>query len=102
MELMAARRKREVHHNPDTIERLRELINARLIINTLTSHVNSGKKMAPSRITAGLGLLKKIIPDQAAVTHSGDANNPIKIEAELEIRPQLSRAEWEKRHVLKK
>ena len=99
---MAARHKREVHHNPDTIERLRELINARLIINTLSEHVNSGKEMAPSRITAGLGLLKKIIPDQAAITHSGDKDNPIEHKHDIEIRPQLSRAEWEKRHVLKK
>lgn len=40
----------------------------------------------------------KILPLQVA----GDPDNPLKIEAAIEIRPQLSRAEWEKRHVLKK
>lgn len=40
----------------------------------------------------------KILPLQIG----GDPDNPLKIEAAIEIRPQLSRAEWEKRHVLKK
>lgn len=93
---MAARRKREVHHNPETIERLRELINSRLIIKTLTAHINSGKKIAPSRVTAGLGLLKKVLPDLGVVTHAGDPEKPIV--TETIIRPQLSRDEWLKLH----
>lgn len=45
-------------------------------------------------------LLRKTVPDLQAVQHSGDAENPIV--HDVQIRPQLSRAEWEKRHVLKK
>lgn len=48
------------------------------ILNALISHVTDGKEMSPSQVTAGLGLLKKVLPDMQSVTHSGDEDNPVK------------------------
>ena len=33
--------------------------------------------MAPTQVSAGLGLLKKALPDLAAIQHSGDEDNPL-------------------------
>jgi hypothetical protein len=41
------------------------------ILNVLEDHVLNGTEMAVSRITAGLGLLKKTIPDLKQTEHSG-------------------------------
>lgn len=97
-----AARKLKIHQTPETIERIKGQIQACQIAKRLNDHVMLGLELNKSQVSAALGLLKKVVPDLASMQHSGDANNPIKIEAELEIRPQLSRAEWEKRHVLKK
>lgn len=40
-------------------------IKASQLINALQKHVLGKNKMAPSQVTAGLGLLKKIVPDLA-------------------------------------
>lgn len=46
-----------------------------MLINRLTDHVLGKVDMAPSQVTAGLGLLKKVIPDLAAVDHSGQVGS---------------------------
>lgn len=97
-----AARKLKIHQAPETIERIKGFIQASQIAKRLNDHVMSGVELNKSQVSAALGLLKKVLPDLASMQHSGDAANPIKLEAEIEIRPQLSRAEWEKRHVLKK
>ena len=36
-----------------------------------------GVDMAPHRVTAALGLLRKVLPDATETTHKGDPNAPI-------------------------
>ena len=52
-------------------EEVREKIKATLIVNKLENHVLNGTEMTKSQVSAALGLLKKCIPDLAAITHSG-------------------------------
>lgn len=47
------------------------------IIRSLIDHVQGRRDMSASQVTAGLGLLKKVLPDLQAVTVSGDPKNPI-------------------------
>jgi hypothetical protein len=47
------------------------------ILNALIEHVSGNRDMAPSQVTAGLGLLKKVLPDLQQTTISGDPNNPV-------------------------
>ncbi len=50
------------------------------ILNALIEHVEGRRDMSATQVTAGLGLLKKVLPDLGAVTVSGDPDNPIKTE----------------------
>lgn len=59
-------------------EEHRDKIRNSNILSALISHVTDGKEMSPSQVTAGLGLLKKVLPDMQAITHSGDDENPVK------------------------
>ena len=47
------------------------------IITALLKHVGGKQEMSATQVTAGLGLLKKVLPDLQAVTISGDATNPV-------------------------
>lgn len=47
------------------------------ILNALIEHVEGQREMSASQVTAGLGLLKKIMPDLSHNEHAGDAGNPI-------------------------
>lgn len=76
--LASRARKNKIHHDPNTIERIRATVQAGQIVKVLTDHVLNGTEIAPTRITAGLGLLKKVIPDLSATQHSGDKENPIR------------------------
>jgi len=49
------------------------------ILNCLMEHVTEGRKMSQSQVTAGIALMKKTLPDLAAVTISGDADQPVKV-----------------------
>lgn len=48
-------------------ETITKKINATKIINRLQGHINGNFKMDPSQVTAGLGLLKKVVPDLQSV-----------------------------------
>lgn len=48
---------------------VREKIRASQIINALQNHVLGKRAMEPSQVTAGLGLLKKCIPDMTHNEH---------------------------------
>jgi len=37
------------------------------VLNALIEHAEGKRKMSPSQVTAGLGLLKKVFPDLASV-----------------------------------
>jgi hypothetical protein len=41
------------------------------ILNALIEHAEGRRDMSPSQVTAGLGLLKKSLPDLTSVEHSG-------------------------------
>ena len=53
---------------PDIV---RERIKTSMIVNRLTDHALGNVEMTTSQVTAALGLLRKSLPDQSAVTHSG-------------------------------
>ncbi len=42
------------------------------ILNALIEHAEGRREMNPSQVTAGLGLLKKAMPDLQAMTIGGD------------------------------
>jgi hypothetical protein len=47
------------------------------ILSALIEHVSGNREMSSTQVTAGLGLLKKCLPDLSATTISGDPDNPI-------------------------
>lgn len=47
------------------------------ILNALIEHTVGQREMSASQVTAGLGLLRKIMPDVAQVQISGDHENPL-------------------------
>jgi len=62
-----------VRLNPRHQLMVRQKIRASQLINALQDHVLNNREMAPSAVTAALGLLKKVIPDTSSssvtVTH---------------------------------
>lgn len=40
------------------------------ILNALVEHVEGKREMSPSQVSAGLGLLRKIMPDLASTAHT--------------------------------
>jgi hypothetical protein len=55
------------------------------ILNALMEHVEGKREMSPTQVTAGLGLLKKVMPDLQAIQHSGDAENPVEVITRVEL-----------------
>ena len=49
----------------------RDKIRTSHIIKKLTEHVDSKLEMAPTQVTAALGLLKKTLPDLKVTEHKG-------------------------------
>ena len=45
------------------------------ILNALLEHVEGSREMSATQVTAGLGLLKKIMPDLAATTIEGSGED---------------------------
>lgn len=50
------------------------------ILNALIEHVEGVREMSPSQVTAGLGLLRKVLPDLASVEHSGADGGALVVE----------------------
>src|SRR4051812_33876753 len=42
------------------------------ILNALIEHCTGQREMSATQVSAGLGLLKKVMPDMASVEHSGE------------------------------
>lgn len=42
------------------------------ILNALIEHVTEGREMSATQVSAGLGLLRKVMPDLATTTLQGD------------------------------
>lgn len=55
------------------------------ILNALIKHVEGKQDMSASQVSAGLGLLKKVLPDMSSVEITGDPDNPIRHSVELVI-----------------
>jgi len=68
-----AARTRKVRHDENTIAKIK----ASQLVNRLVSHVLGEVEMSPSQVTAGLGLLKKVIPDLSSVEHSGETTQHV-------------------------
>ena len=49
------------------------------ILKCLIEHASGEREMSASQVSAGLGLLKKVLPDLSAVELSGDDNKPIRM-----------------------
>jgi hypothetical protein len=63
-----AARVRKIRHDEET----RARIKTSQLINRLTGHVLGDVEMSASQVTAGLGLLRKTLPDLTATEHSGE------------------------------
>lgn len=80
-----AARTRKVQHD----ERTKTKIQASQLINRLEAYIDTdfdnegvmkdakGVRLQPSQVTAALGLIKKVVPDLAAVQHTGIEGGPV-------------------------
>jgi hypothetical protein len=50
------------------------------ILNHLIDHVEGRREMSQTQVHAGIALLKKVMPDLAAIEHSGEGGGPMKVE----------------------
>lgn len=55
------------------------------ILNALIEHATGNREMSPTQVTAGLGLLKKVLPDVSSVTIGGDDENPVRVVGRIEL-----------------
>jgi hypothetical protein len=78
-----AARKRRINHDPKTIEKIR----SSQLINALIDHALGKNDMQSTQVTAALGLIKKVMPDLAAVQQeiSGPDGNPIETKWTVEV-----------------
>lgn len=63
-----AARTRKIRHDEET----RAKIRTSQLINRLEGHVFGNVEMTATQVTAGLGLLRKTLPDISSVEHSGE------------------------------
>ena len=80
-----AARIRKIRHDDET----RAKIKTSQLVNRLTDHALGKVEMQATQVTAALGLLKKALPDLAAIEHSGEGK-PTYI-----VSPELPDEEWE-------
>lgn len=50
------------------------------ILNALIEHVEGNREMSGTQVTAGIALLKKVLPDMTRTEHTGEDGGPIKTE----------------------
>jgi hypothetical protein len=55
------------------------------ILNALVEHVVGKREMSPTQVSAGIALLKKVLPDLSGVTLSGDPESPIETVTRIEL-----------------
>ena len=63
--------------SPAYAESVRARIRAGGIARLLEDHVLGKREMSSTQVAAGLGLLKKVVPDQQHMTHANDPDNPL-------------------------
>ncbi len=49
------------------------------ILNALLEHVDGRREMSATQVSAGLGLLRKVLPDLATLEVSGTGGGPLQI-----------------------
>lgn len=54
------------------------------ILNALIEHAEGRREMSATQVSAGLGLLKKALPDLSTITHEG-GENPIDVITRIEL-----------------
>jgi hypothetical protein len=57
----------------------RDKIQKSNVLNALIEHAEGKREMSPSQVTAGLGLLKKCLPDLQNVQITGQDEGPVKM-----------------------
>lgn len=62
------------------------------ILNALVEHVEGKREMISTQVSAGLGLLKKVMPDLSAVESAVEHSGEIKVKASKEQRDAAVRA----------
>lgn len=75
-------------------EKVRQRIRTSQLVNRLTKHVLGEVDMAPTQVTAALGLLRKALPDLTATEISGELR-----QRDVSDQP-LSPDEWAERYSL--
>jgi hypothetical protein len=63
--------------SPAFAEALRARIQAVKILQKLESHVLNDDEMSATQVTAGLGLLRKVCPDQTATEVTGNVTQTV-------------------------
>ncbi len=49
------------------------------ILNALIEHAVGEREMSATQVTAGMGLLKKVLPDLSSIEHSGEQKHDVTI-----------------------
>ena len=75
---MAARKNRGTPDKPWE-DSVRQKIKTSMLVNRLMDYVKGDVQLDSGQVTAALGLMKKTLPDLAAVQHSGDEQSPVKM-----------------------
>ena len=55
------------------------------ILNALIEHVEGKREMSATQVSAGLGLLKKVLPDLSSVEVTGDPDAPLSVVTRVEL-----------------
>lgn len=55
------------------------------ILNALIEHVEGKREMSATQVSAGVALLKKVLPDLSQVTVQGDEDNPLQVATRIEL-----------------
>lgn len=66
--------------NPRHSDMVRQKIQAGVIIDYLQKHVAGTHEMTSTQVSAALGLLDRSVPKLQQIQHSGDSDNPVRVE----------------------
>lgn len=55
------------------------------IVNVLLQHIEGKRDMSATQVSAGLGLLKKVMPDLQSTEITGDPDSPVETVTRIEL-----------------
>lgn len=55
------------------------------VLNALMEHVEGKREMSATQVTAGVALLRKVLPDLQSTTLLGDEESPLKVVTTIEL-----------------